>query len=85
METLLDSDPPLHQEAWHRLKGWYQAAVNRDPPPSWVTLEQITVEPLNIYSYIPPPGANITISVEPFLVDDLVSKEDNIEWALKRL
>ena len=23
VETLLGSDPPIHREAWHQLKGWY--------------------------------------------------------------
>ena len=30
-------------------------------------------------------GENITISVENFLVDDLLSKEDKIKWAVQRL
>ena len=53
--------------------------------PTRVTLKRITTERVDLYIYVPPLGANIPISVEPFLVDDLVSKEDNIEWALKRL
>ena len=35
--------------------------------------------------YDPPLGVNIPIYVEPFLVEDLVPTEDNIEWAVKRL
>ena len=27
VEALLGSDPPLHREAWHRIKGWYKAVV----------------------------------------------------------
>ena len=38
-----------------------------------------------LYSYVTPPGANIPISVEPFLVDDPVPTEEKIEWAVKRL
>ena len=38
-----------------------------------------------LYSYIPPPGKNIPISVQPFLVDDSVPTEDQIEWAVKHL
>ena len=26
--------PPLIQEAWHKIKGWYKAAVDRDPLPA---------------------------------------------------
>ena len=85
METLPGSDPPLHREAWHRLKGWYQAVVDRAPPPAWVTLERIMAERVDLYSYVPPTGANIPISVEPFPVDESVPTEDDIEWAVKRL
>ena len=85
VETLLGSDPPLHQEAWHRLQGWYQAAVNRAPPPARVTLERIKVERLDLYIYVPTLGANITISVETFLLDDSVPTEDDIEWTVKQL
>ena len=69
VETLLGSDPPLHRKAWHRLKGWYQAAFNRAPPPAQVTLERITAERVDLYIYVPPPGSNIPISFEPFLVE----------------
>ena len=33
IERLLGVDPPLHREAWYRMKGWYKAAVDRAPPP----------------------------------------------------
>ena len=85
VETLLGSNPPLHQESWHRLKGWYRAAVNRSPPPDWVTLKQITAERVDLYSYIPPSGANITISLDPFPLDDSVPTEGKIEWVVKRI
>ena len=32
VEALLGGDPPNSKEAWRRLKGWYEAAVNRSPP-----------------------------------------------------
>ena len=76
MEILLGSDPPLHREAWHRIKGWYKAAIDRAPPPAWVTFERITAEKVEMYSYIPPPGTNVPISVQPFPVDELVPTED---------
>ena len=78
-------DPPLHREAWNRIKGWYKAAVNRAPPPARVTPERITAERVELYSYVPPPGTNIPISVQPFPVDDSVSTEDKIEWVVTRL
>ena len=85
MDAILGSDPPLHREAWHRIKGWYWAAVDRALSPAWVTLEWITAEQVELYSYVPPPGANIPISVEPFPVDDSVPTEDEIEGAAERL
>ena len=40
---------------------------------------------MELYSYVPPPVANIPISVEPFPVDNLVPTEDDIKWAVKLL
>ena len=34
VEALVGEEPPLIQEAWHRIQGWYNAAVNRAPPPT---------------------------------------------------
>ena len=42
-------------------------------------------ERVDLYSYVPPLGDNITVSIDPFLMDDSVPTEDNIEWAVKRL
>ena len=64
------------------MKGWYMAAVDRVPPPTRFTLKRITADQVDLYSYVPPPGENIPVSVEPFLVDDLVPTEDEIEWAV---
>ena len=38
-----------------------------------------------MYSYVPPPGVNIPISIRPFQVDALVPEEGEIEWAFKQL
>ena len=84
VEKLLGSEPPIHREAWHRMKGWYQAAVDRVPPPARVTLKRITAERMDLYIYVPPPGDNIRVSVEPFLVDDLLPTENEIKWLVKR-
>ena len=85
METLIGPDPRLYWETWHRLKGWYWDAVDYAPPFTQVALERIMAEWVDLYSYVPPPGANISISVEPFPMDDSVPTEDKIEWAVKRL
>ena len=82
---LLGSNPPLHWEAWHWIKQWYRAAVDCAPLPPRVTLERITAERVELYSYILPWWANIPISVETFPVDNSVPTKDEIEGAVKRL
>ena len=84
VEALLGSDPPLHREACHWIKGWYKAEVDRAPPSAHVPLKQITTEMLELYTYIPFPGTNIPIPMQPFPVDDLIPMEDEIEWAATR-
>ena len=56
METLLEEDPSNAKEAWRRLKGWYKAEVNQAPPPTQDTLERITAERVDLYSYVSSPG-----------------------------
>ena len=46
---------------------------------------QITTERVELYSYVPPPGKNIHIFVQPLPVEDSVPTEDNIEWAVTQL
>ena len=31
VEALMKAEPPLTQEAWHRLQGWYKATADRPP------------------------------------------------------
>ena len=40
---------------------------------------------MDLYIYVPPLGENIPVSVEPFLVDDLVPTEEEIKWAVTQL
>ena len=75
MEALVGLDPPLIQEAWYMIQGWYKAAVDCDPPPARVTLERITAERVAQYSYVPPLGGNIPVTIQPYLVDDSVPEE----------
>ena len=75
----------MPRESWQRLKGWYKAAVDRAPPPAQATLERIMVERVDIYSYVPSPGKNIPISVQPVPVDDSVPREDEIQVAVEQL
>ena len=44
VESLLASDPPIIQEAWIRIRGWYKAAVDLPPPPERVSLATMTEE-----------------------------------------
>ena len=34
VEALVGVDPPLVQEAWHRIQGWYKAEVDIALPPA---------------------------------------------------
>ena len=56
VEALVGADPPLIQEDWHRIQGWYKSAIYHAPPPARVTLERITAERVALYSYVPPLG-----------------------------
>ena len=84
IERLLGADPLLHKEAWHRMEGWYKAAVYPAPPPAQVTLKRITVERVDLYPQVPPPGENIPVSDEPFQVEDSEPTEDEIDWSVRR-
>ena len=55
------------------------------PPPARATLERITAERVDLYSYVPSPGDNIPVTVRPVKVDDSVHTEDEIEEAVKNL
>ena len=85
VEALLGGDPPNAKEAWRRMKGWYKAVVNRAPPPARAMIERITAERVELYSYLPPLGENILVTVTPSEVDYLVPKEDNIAEAVKKI
>ena len=78
VETLLGEDPPNAKEAWRRLKVCYKDAVNRAPLPARATLERITGERVDLFSYLPSLGENILVTVTPVEVDDSVPTEDEI-------
>ena len=85
VEALLGEDPPNVKETWRRMKGWYQAAEKRGPPPAQATIERITAERTELYSQVPSPGENIPVTVEPVLIDNSVPTEDEIEAVVKKL
>ena len=82
VESLLKEDPPNAKEGWRRMKGWYQAAAKRGPPPAQATLERITEERTELYSRVPSPGENIPVTVEPAIIDNSVPTEDEIAAAV---
>ena len=55
LERLLNKDPPLLQEEWRRMRGWYRAAVDHALPPAQITLKRITAERMKLYHAITPP------------------------------
>ena len=79
VEALVKADPPLIQEAWYHIQGWYKATVDRAPPPARVTLKRITAERVALYSRVPPPGDNIPVEIEPFEAEDKVPDEGGNE------
>ena len=50
VEVMMKADPPLIQEAWYRLQGWYKTEVDRAPPPARATLKRVTAERATLYS-----------------------------------
>ena len=58
VEELMKADPPLTQEVWHRLQGWYKATVDRPPPPARATLKRVTAERTTLYRR--PPSAVVS-------------------------
>ena len=85
VEALLGGDPPNAKDAWRRMKGWYKDEVSRALPPAQATLQRITAEQVELYSYVPPPGENIPVTVTPSELDDSVPMEDEIAEAVKKL
>ena len=75
---MVKAGPPLIQEAWYLLQGWYKAAVDQAPPPAQDTLKRITAERVALYSGVPPPGYSIPVEIEPFEVEDRVPDEGEI-------
>ena len=60
VEALLRADPPNAKKAWQRMKGWYQAASKRGPPPARDTLKRITAEQTELYSQVPSHSSSAT-------------------------
>ena len=63
---LLTSDPPLHKESWHQMKGWYKVVNGRRSRLIGLTIVQIIAEQVALHHHIPPPWEKIPISVDTF-------------------
>ena len=63
VEALVKADPPLIQEVWYCIQGWYKAAVGQAPPPDRATLKRITAERVALYSRFQPPGESIPVEI----------------------
>ena len=59
--------------------------MDRALTPAPATLKRVTAERVTLYSRIPPSGDNMPVTIEPFVVEDGVPTEAEIEWAVKRL
>ena len=46
---------------------------------------RVTAERAKLYSRVPPPGDTIPVTIEPFVVEDGIPTEAEVEWAVKRL
>ena len=85
VEALVKADPPLIQEAWCHIQGWYKAAVDCAPTAARVTIKRITTERVAMCSRVPPPGENMLVRIERFEVEEKAPDEGEIEWAVKCL
>ena len=56
--------------------------MDRAPPPARATLKRVMAERVTLYSRIPPPGNTIPVTIEPFVVEDGVPTETEIEGAV---
>ena len=50
-----------------------------------VKIKQMTSERVELYRRVPPLGETILVTITPFLVDNLVPLEVEMEWAVRRL
>jgi hypothetical protein len=85
VESFLKADPPDLQAAWNAMKGWYQEAGDRAPPPARSTLKKVTTERADLHQKEEPPGDAILILVEPVEIRDDFPDEGEIADAVKRL
>ena len=49
------------------------------------SLKRVTAERAQLYSRVPPPVDAISVTIDPYKVEDGVPSEAEVEWAVKRL
>ena len=55
IESLLDLELPLVNEAWASIDECYKDTKNRDLPSAQITIKQIMAERVTLYQKVPPP------------------------------
>ena len=85
MESLLASDPTIIQETCIWMRVWYKEDVDLLPRPSRVAISTMTVDLVELYRKVLPPGKPIPGGERPFQVDDSIPEYKEITWTVRRL
>ncbi len=72
-------------EAWRNLKGWYCSVEDRAPKACPETLASQTVERVELYTAVPPPGWLMPINVTPIPVPDGTPTDHEIREVVGKL
>ncbi len=80
VESLETRDP---KEAWRSIKGWYRSVEDHPPKPNYQRMETPSQEQINLYTAEPPPGAPISINVNPLDVNEDIPTDGEIREAVK--
>jgi hypothetical protein len=73
------------KEAWRCLKGWYQAASERAPAASHVSLAVQTGKCVVLYGKVPPPGENVPIHVDKVVIPDSAPSDQELREVVREL
>ena len=78
MESLLASYPPLIQEAWISMRGWYKDVSDCPLPLSRMYIATMMAEQVDLYRQVPPLVQLIPVGVELFPVYDSIPEDKEI-------
>ena len=67
------------------MKRWYKEIDDRAPLHTKLTIKRIMSERVALYHRVPHPRENILETVAPFMSNDSVLEEEEIEWAIKQI